>query len=250
MPDSSPRLLQAAPAAAVCSAANTYRYSFNGSSNVVDELCQHLQLHRDHHRRRQSGFQRRLPRQRTHHQRSQRRRPSRDHTPCSAGPPAGGRCRSAASSAARTANITSTTRTIRTTFTFPTPIRDMTVTVHDIDFAQQPVPRLAVHRRHERCGHLQAGAWSPRTAPTILAARSAAAARRSRSASTMPAASTCRIPTGRPAYRASNNTGDDAGDITISFAQPVTSVALHYGNYPLTAGENRRPASRASASPR
>ena len=36
---------------------------------------------------------------------------------------------------------------------------------------------------------------------------------------------------------ASDNTGDDDGDITISFAQPVTSVTLRYGNYPLTAGE-------------
>ena len=31
-------LLQAAPAAAVCSAANTYRYSFNGAANVAMKL--------------------------------------------------------------------------------------------------------------------------------------------------------------------------------------------------------------------
>jgi uncharacterized repeat protein (TIGR01451 family) len=36
----------------------------------------------------------------------------------------------------------------------------------------------------------------------------------------------------------SNNTDSNFGDIAISFAQPVTSVTIRYGNYPFTTGEN------------
>ena len=67
-------LLQAAPAAAVCSAANTYRYSFNGSSNVAMNYANTYNYSATSTGGANLRFQRRLRRQRTHNQRRQRRR--------------------------------------------------------------------------------------------------------------------------------------------------------------------------------
>jgi hypothetical protein len=136
---------------------------------------------------------------------------------------------------ARTANVANNTRVIRTTFTFAQPIRDLTVTVHDIDFTSNQfrdwlmvtgtngtstyVPTMATPHGNNNGGTPTNGASSVAFA-TISSPVSLTVASQA-------------VGTG-----SSPNTLSNTGDITISFIEPVTSVTLRYGNYPYTSGEN------------
>lgn len=123
----------------------------------------------------------------------------------------------------RTADINSATRVITVTFTFATPLRDFALTVDDIDFtANQFRDWLAVSGANGAATYagtlsLAPGAFSatvgPASTPFTIAAGQA-------------------VGTGA----SGNNSGD--GTIIASFAQPVTSVIVKYGNYPLGTGES------------
>jgi hypothetical protein len=126
---------------------------------------------------------------------------------------------------------------IRTIFTFATPIRDMTIRVHDIDQAAGQyrdwlmvqgvngastyVPSLSTPSGNNN------GATGPRTAAGSTLALG-------------PYTATgINIPnTQGVGTSTSANTGSDDGDITISFPQPVTTVTLRYGNHPLIGSES------------
>lgn len=122
---------------------------------------------------------------------------------------------------ARTPSITGATRVAVATFTFPAPVRDVSFRVHDIDF------RANEYRDWVRIvGRNGAAAYLPLI--------------------TRPAASTVRIgPSGVvPVVAAGDLLGasesqeeQDIGTVTVSFAQPITSFEVRYGNYPLQAGE-------------
>jgi uncharacterized repeat protein (TIGR01451 family) len=133
----------------------------------------------------------------------------------------------------RTASIAGATRVIVTTFTFATPIRDLAITVHDIDFtSDQYRDWLMV------TGANGASTYTP-TMTTPFNTNNTSGGTAGNSSLTLG-------PTGAPynltAQQAvgtgtSNNTNSNFGDIAISFVQPVTSVTIRYGNYPLGSGE-------------
>lgn len=121
----------------------------------------------------------------------------------------------------RTAAITGATRVAVATITFSAAVRDLTFRIHDIDF------RANEYRDWVRVvGRNGAATYSPVV--------------------TKPAASTVRIGSNgaAPAVAAGDLLGasesqvaQDVGTVTVAFAQPVTSVEVRYGNYPLQAGE-------------
>lgn len=139
--------------------------------------------------------------------------------------------------AGRTASITTNTRVIRVTFTFAVPIRDLSLAVHDIDYtndqyrdwlhvegangASTYVPAMvSPFSTNNGAGpyftNASALQFGPSTGNGITVANSSQAV----------------------GVDGSNNTNSTDGDITISFAQPVTSVTLRYGNFPFISGEN------------
>ncbi|GHH14972.1 hypothetical protein GCM10008023_17250 [Sphingomonas glacialis] len=136
--------------------------------------------------------------------------------------------------AGRTTDLTSGTRVITVTFTFSTPIRDFSVVTHDIDFTLNQY----------RDWIMITGASGATTYTPVLttpwgngngatAPRTATGSALTSGATTAPVtlAATQAAGTG-----ASNNNSDD-GTITATFAQPVTTVVLRYGNYPFQSGE-------------
>jgi uncharacterized repeat protein (TIGR01451 family) len=133
----------------------------------------------------------------------------------------------------RTASITSATRVILTTFTFATPIRDLSIAVHDIDYAADQY----------RDWLMVTGSDGSTTYTPVMTTPFGTS---NTSGGTAGSSALTLGPTGAPynltsaqavGTGASANTNDDSGDIDISFAQPVTSVTLRYGNYPLSKGE-------------
>lgn len=135
----------------------------------------------------------------------------------------------------RTASITSNTRTIRLTITFPVPVRDIIINSHDLDFTSNQfrdwlhvtgsdgtssfVPSLTAPAGNNngsgsRTAGLSSVNFGADTSPFVLSSNEGAG-------------------TGTSA-----DTGVTTGDVVISFPQPVTSVTMSYGNFPLQSGES------------
>lgn len=134
--------------------------------------------------------------------------------------------------AGRTASIAGATRVMVTTFTFPVAVRDVTFTVSDVDFGANQfrdwvqitgtgaATYTGVHTTpfgtNNGAGPYDTALSSlnlgPDTTPFTITAQQA-------------------VGTG-----VSDN-NSTTGNITASFAQPVTSIQIRYGNYPLTTGE-------------
>jgi uncharacterized repeat protein (TIGR01451 family) len=121
----------------------------------------------------------------------------------------------------RTAAIGSATRVIAVTFTFSQPVRDVSFRVFDVDFT--------------------ANSW--RDWIRVTGSNGAATYNAS---FTKPAASTVRIGPGASPQpiaagellgASASDLAQDNGTVVATFAQPVTSVQLRYGNYPLQTGE-------------
>lgn len=139
----------------------------------------------------------------------------------------------------RTTTISSNTRVIRVTFTFATPIRDLTLTVHDIDYTKD---------QYRDWLHVQGANGASTYVPAMVTPHNMS------NATGAPKVNTASSSVALGAYSgngvnlttadqaagigASANTNTNIGDITMSFAQPVTSVSLRYGNYPYGQGEN------------
>jgi len=139
----------------------------------------------------------------------------------------------------RTTTISSNTRVIRTTFTFATPIRDLTLTVHDIDYTKdQYRDWLHVQGANGASAYVPAmvtphGTNNTTAGPHVNSPASSVAlgVHNGNGVNLTTADQAAGI-------GASNNTGSNVGDITMSFVQPVTSVTIRYGNYPYGQGEN------------
>ncbi|MEA3002944.1 MAG: hypothetical protein QOH81_1732 [Sphingomonadales bacterium] len=134
----------------------------------------------------------------------------------------------------RTASIAGATRVILTTFTFATPIRDLSLTVHDIDYANDQY----------RDWLMVTGANGASTYTPVMTTPFGT---NNTTGGTAGSSSLTLGPTGAPynltaqqavGTGASANNNSNFGDIAISFAQPVTSVTIRYGNYPFSAGES------------
>lgn len=122
---------------------------------------------------------------------------------------------------ARTPNINNATRVLALTFTFSQAVRDVSFRVFDVDFTNN--------------------SWRDWVK---LVGRNGATTYNA--TITKPAASTVKLgPTGAPQAIATSEVlgtsasdlAQDIGTIVVSFPQPVTSVELRYGNYPLQTGE-------------
>jgi hypothetical protein len=121
-------------------------------------------------------------------------------------------------------DTTFTSRVIKTTFTFSTPIRDMVLTVHDIDFSSDQYRDWLMVE-----GFNGASTYTPTlTTPGGVGATVILG----------PNATYASLTAGQALGTATNtNTGSNEGDVGISFSQPVTSVTIRYGNYPYTGRE-------------
>jgi uncharacterized repeat protein (TIGR01451 family) len=135
----------------------------------------------------------------------------------------------------RTPSITGATRVITIIFTFTQPVRDFSFTVHDADYTSNQF-RDWLHIS----GSNSAATYTP-TLSTPYGTNNGAGPRSNASSSlTLGAAaapftlsSSEGVGTG-----ASGNNGVTTGDVTASFAQPVTSIIMRYGNYPYQSGES------------
>jgi uncharacterized repeat protein (TIGR01451 family) len=133
----------------------------------------------------------------------------------------------------RTASITSTTRTVRTTLTFAVPVRDIIVDMHDIDYANNQF-RDWLHVSGTDGTTTFGPALSSPAGNSNTGTKTNANSSVTFGAFGAPYNITSNEAVGTGA---SNNTNDDTGDVIISFPQPVTSVTIRYGNFPLQAGE-------------
>lgn len=134
----------------------------------------------------------------------------------------------------RTAAIANDTRVIRTILTFAQPIRDLTLTVHDVDFAANQYRDWFMVTGSNGAATYSATLATPFGSNNGAGPRSATGSTLTMGAATTPFALTSAQAVGTST---SPNTGSNAGDISIAFPQPVTTVTLRYGNYPLTNGE-------------
>ena len=129
----------------------------------------------------------------------------------------------------RTASITSGTRTIAVTFTFAVPIRDLALTIHDIDYAAS---------QYRDWLHVSGSDGTNSYQPALTSPHG-----NNNSGAPTATNSTVRFGPGTSPFNlsasealgvgSSTNTRSNSGDVQISFAQPVTSVTIRYGNYPL-----------------
>ncbi len=135
----------------------------------------------------------------------------------------------------RTTSITGSTRVIVVTFTFTQPVRDFSFTMHDADYTND---------QYRDWVNLSGSDGTNTHTPTITTPHgtdNGSGAKTNANSSvrlgpgTTPFSMTAQQAIG---VGASDNNNDDAGDITASFAQPVTSITMRYGNYPYQSGED------------
>jgi hypothetical protein len=134
---------------------------------------------------------------------------------------------------ARTATITGSTNIIVTTFTFPSPITDFRVSLNDIDFNTNQF-RDWIHIS----GSNGASTYVP-SHTTPFTNNNGAGPRTDASSSLVLGSSTTPFTiTANEALGTGTSTNtSNTGSLFASFAQPVTSVQIRYGNYPLQTGE-------------
>lgn len=135
---------------------------------------------------------------------------------------------------ARTADVTSNTRVVRTILTFPQPVRDVTFQLNDVDFgANQFRDWINI----EGTGAATYGA----SMVTPFGNNNGATGPKSATNSTMLfgiSTTPVNVTTVRQAVgTAVSGNNSTNGTVTASFAEPVTSVSITYANYPFTTGE-------------
>ena len=135
----------------------------------------------------------------------------------------------------RTASISSTTRTIRAAITFAVPVRDIIINTHDIDFTSNQYRDWLYISGTDGVNTYIPSLTAPAGNNNGAGARTAAASSVTFGAFAAPYNITNReaIGTGTSA-----NQNVTTGDVAISFAQPVTSITINYGNFPYQSGEN------------
>ncbi len=135
--------------------------------------------------------------------------------------------------AGRTADVAVNNRVVVTTFTFPTPVRDVTITSSDIDFTTNQFRDwfMAVGRNG-------ANSYIPTLTTPFGQTNNSGPFTNASSALTLgPVATPVAVSAAQAAGVGASPNNNNTGDITLSFAQPVTSVEIRYGNYPLQSGE-------------
>lgn len=134
----------------------------------------------------------------------------------------------------RTIDINSGTRVITVTFTFAQPIRDLALTLHDIDFSSNQ------YRDWLQVAGVGNGVtYTPAMSSPAGNANASGAARTATGSSLSfgPAATPVILTQAQAAGVSTSNNNSADGQVDVSFAQPVTSVTIRYGNAPLTGTE-------------
>ncbi len=132
----------------------------------------------------------------------------------------------------RTADITAVTNVMVTTLTFLIPVRDVTFTMYDVDFGANQF-RDWVMIRGFGTGTYTGSHVTP------FGTNNAAGpyANGTSSLNLGPVATPFAITAQQAVGVSVADNATNIGSVTASFVQPVTSVEIRYGNYPLTTGE-------------
>lgn len=134
----------------------------------------------------------------------------------------------------RTTSLTGTTNVVSVTFTFAQPIRDFSMTAHDIDFTSDQFRDWV-----QVTGSNGATTYNPvittpwGTGNNGVLPKTTANSSLTVGATTSPLS----LSVAQTGGTSASNNNSDTGTFYASFAQPVTSVTFKYGNYPLTSGE-------------
>ena len=133
----------------------------------------------------------------------------------------------------RTVDITTGARALVTRLSFATSVRDVTFTLHDLDFGNNQF-RDWMHI----VGIGPAGNFVPAiTTPFTMANNSGPFTNASSSLKLGPDATSPATTAQQAVGIGASGNNSTTGNITASFAQPVTSVELRYGNYPFIGAE-------------
>lgn len=134
----------------------------------------------------------------------------------------------------RTANIAANNRVVVTNFTFAQPVRELTMFIHDVDFAANQfrdlVQIVGRNGASTYTATLTTGFGNNNTGGPLTNATS--------TLSFGPTNTPVTITVDQAVGTAASGNNADEGNINVLFAQPVTSVEIRYGNAPFTAGEN------------
>lgn len=136
--------------------------------------------------------------------------------------------------AGRTASIKGTSNLLNTVITFATPIRDFAIQVNDIDYTNSQY-RDWIYMT----GSNGAATYTPTiTTPFSTNNIGGATTNASSTLALGPASTPYAGETANDAIGTANNPNNaNGGTVTATFAQPVTTITINYGNYPLQAGE-------------
>lgn len=138
--------------------------------------------------------------------------------------------------AARTTNISSTTNVLVTTVGFgATPVRELTMTIHDIDYSAAQFRDWIKIVGVGPAGNYVPALTTPHGTANIGGPFTALP---NSSVKLGPQASSPATAADEGVGVGSSGNNGNTGNITIRFAQPVSSVILRYGNYPLQAGDS------------
>jgi uncharacterized repeat protein (TIGR01451 family) len=133
----------------------------------------------------------------------------------------------------RTPDISVDNRVVVTTFTFPVPVRDVTITTSDIDFTVNQFRDW-----YMVVGRNGANTYVPTLVTPFGQVNNSGPFTNATSSLTLgPVATPFAVTAAQGVGTGASPNTNNVGDITLSFAQPVTSVEVRYGNYPLQSGE-------------
>lgn len=136
--------------------------------------------------------------------------------------------------AGRTANVAVNNRIVAAVFTFPTPVRDFSVQVNDVDFTNNQFRDWLMVT-----GTNGALSYVPSLTTPFGQSNAAGGTRTNASSSQAVGATTTPVTITSSQSVGTGASGNNAntGTITASFIQPVTRIEVRYGNFPLQAGE-------------
>lgn len=135
--------------------------------------------------------------------------------------------------AGRTPDVSLNNRVVVTTFTFPVPVRDVTITTSDIDFTLNQFRDW-----YMAVGRNGASSYVPTLVTPFGQVNNSGPFTNAASSLTLgPVATPVAVTSAQGVGTGASPNTNNVGDITLSFAQPVTSVEVRYGNYPLQTGE-------------
>jgi uncharacterized repeat protein (TIGR01451 family) len=135
----------------------------------------------------------------------------------------------------RTASITSNTRTIRLTIAFTAPVRDIVISTHDLDFTSNQFRDWLHVTGSDGTSNFVPALSAPAGNNNGAGARTATGSTVNFGADNAPFVLTSNEGAGTSTSADVNVTN---GDVVISFPQPVTTVTISYGNFPLQSGES------------